>query len=197
MIDSSRFLVSSSDYEAWLAVRAGGVTATAVSKAVTPDGFREVLAQIRNPTPIPDNDYMRFGREQEASLIEKLATQFELEANDWLIAKDADELRWQMATPDGLSPGHDLIAEVKTTGRDWGEWRHVPGNYHRQVQWQLYVTGASACVFGWMLREKKNGEMVPGWPGPKFVVVERDDALIERLIEVAGNLYRELPLASS
>ncbi|MDP5128468.1 MAG: hypothetical protein NWP37_01695, partial [Pontimonas sp.] len=130
-------------------------------------------------------------------LIEKLATQFELEPNDWLIAKDADELRWQMATPDGLSPGHDLIAEVKTTGRDWGEWRHVPGNYHRQVQWQLYVTGASACVFGWMLREKKNGEMVPGWPGPKFVVVERDDALIERLIEVAGNLYRELPLASS
>lgn len=98
MIDSSRFLVSSSDYEAWLAVRAGGVTATAVSKAVTPDGFREVLAQIRNPTPIPDNDYMRFGREQEASLIEKLATQFELEPNDWLIAKDADELRWQMAT---------------------------------------------------------------------------------------------------
>jgi hypothetical protein len=29
------------------------------------------------------------------------------------------------------------------------------------------------------------------------VVVERDDALIERLIEVAGNLYRELPLAAS
>jgi hypothetical protein len=38
--------------------------------------------------------------------------------------------------------------------------------------------------------------MVPGWPGPKFVIVERDDVLIERLIEVAGNLYRELPLAS-
>ena len=195
MIDSSRFLVSSSDYDAWLAVRATGVTATAVAKAVTPEGFADVIDSIKNPTPIPDNDYMRFGREQEANLIEKLATQFDLQPNDWLIAKDADALRWQMATPDGLSPAHDLIAEVKTTGRDWGEWSAVPGNYHRQVQWQLYVTGASACVFGWMLRHTKQGEMVPAWPGPKFVVVERDDALIERLVEVSHNLYRELPVA--
>jgi len=70
MIDSSRFLVSSSDYEKWLAVRATGVTATAVSKAVTPDGFRTVVDQIIRPRPIPDNDYMRFGREQEESLME-------------------------------------------------------------------------------------------------------------------------------
>jgi hypothetical protein len=197
MIEPSRFLVSSSDYEQWLAVRATGVTATAVAKAVTPAGFREVVASQRNPTPIPDNDYMRFGRDQEAALIEKLATQFDLQPNDWLIAKDALDNKWQMATPDGLSSGHDLIAEVKTTGRDWGEWRAVPGHYQRQVQWQLYVTGASACVFGWMLRKSVAGEMVPGWPGPKFVVVERDEALMARLAEVAGNLYRELPIAGS
>lgn len=197
MIEPSRFLVSSSDYEKWLEVRATGVTATAVSKAVTPEGFREVMDSLRNPTPIADNDYMRFGREQESALIEKLSTQFDLEPNDWLIAKDDSENRWQMATPDGLSPGHELIAEVKTTGRDWGEWRAVPGHYQRQVQWQLYVTGATGCVFGWMLRTTRQGDMVPAWPGPKFVVVNRDEALIERLIGVAENLYRELPLASS
>lgn len=197
MIDRSRFLVSSADYEKWLEVRATGVTATAVSKAVTPDGFRDVLAQIRDPRPIPDNDYMRFGRDQEAALIEKLATQFDLESNDWLIAKDAEENRWQMATPDGLSPAHDLIAEVKTTGRDWGNWRAVPGHYQRQVQWQLHVTGAQSCVFGWMLRTTAAGDMVPAWPGPKFVVVNRDEGLIERLVTVAENLYRELPLVSS
>jgi hypothetical protein len=83
------------------------------------------------------------------------------------------------------------------TGRDWGEWRAVPGHYQRQVQWQLYVTGATSCVFGWMLRTTRQGDMVPAWPGPKFVVVNRDEALIERLIVVAENLYRELPLASS
>ena len=113
MIDSSRFLVSSSDYDAWLAVRASGVTATAVAKAVTPEGFREVVDQIRNPTPIPDNDYMRFGREQEGFLIEKLATQFELEPNEWLISKDADHLKWQMATPDGLSPIMTSLPRLK------------------------------------------------------------------------------------
>jgi hypothetical protein len=197
MIEPSRFLVSSTDYEKWLEVRATGVTATAVSKAVTPEGFREVMESLRNPTPIADNDYMRFGREQESALIDKLSTQFDLEPNDWLIAKDDSENRWQMATPDGLSPGHELIAEVKTTGRDWGEWRAVPGHYQRQVQWQLYVTGAASCVFGWMLRTTRQGDMVPAWPGPKFVVVNRDEALIERLIVVAENLYRELPLASS
>jgi len=96
----------------------------------------------------------------------------------------------------GLSSTHDLIAEVKTTGKDWGEWRFVPGHYQRQVQWQLYVTGAASCVFGWMLRESKDGQMIPAWPGPKFVIVERDEALILRLIEVAHDLYLELPLAS-
>ena len=195
MISEDRFLVSSSDYEKWLAVRAQGVTATAVSKAVTPDGFKEVIDQLRNPRPIPDNDYMRFGREQEASLIEKLGTHFELNPNDWLIAKDNQDNRWQMATPDGLSPSHELIAEVKTTGRDWGEWRAVPGHYQRQVQWQLYVTGATECVFGWMLRESRGGTMTPAWPGPKFVVVTRDDALIDRLVGVAHELYEALALS--
>ena len=120
MIDSSRFLVPSSDYQRWLQVRASGVTATAVSKAVTPAGFREQVGQMKNPRSIPDNDYMRFGREQEESLIEKLATQFDLQGNDWLIAKDDGDAKWQMATPDGLSSTHEMIAEVKTTGKDWG-----------------------------------------------------------------------------
>jgi len=37
--------------------------------------------------------------------------------------------------------------------------------------------------------------MVPAWTGPKFVLVKRDEALIERLVEVATNLYQELPVA--
>ncbi|NDH41948.1 MAG: hypothetical protein EBY45_16365, partial [Gammaproteobacteria bacterium] len=100
---------------------------------------------------------MRFGREQEGPIIEKLQTVVDIEPNDWLIAKDSDEKKWMMATPDGLSQDHKVIAEVKTTGRDWGRWAQVPGNYHRQVQWQLFVTGADVCVFAWMLRVNKAG----------------------------------------
>jgi hypothetical protein len=134
-----------------LEVRSTGVTATAVAKAVTPDGYREVLQQLRQPQDIADNDFMRFGREQEGPIIEKLQTLVDIEPNDWLIAKDSAEKKWMMATPDGLSADHSTIAEVKTTGRDWGRWAQVPGNYHRQVQWQLFVTGAERCVFAWML----------------------------------------------
>jgi len=192
MIEQERFLVPSREREKWLEVRQTGVTATAVAKAVTPDGFREVLDQLRQPGEIPDNDYMRFGREQEGPIIEKLQTVVDIEPNDWLIAKDSDEKKWMMATPDGLSQDHKVIAEVKTTGRDWGRWPQVPGNYHRQVQWQLFVTGADVCVFAWMLRVNKAGEMVPGWPGPKYVEVERDETLMERLEETAHRLYAEL-----
>jgi len=192
MIEQDRFLVPSREREKWLEVRQTGVTATAVAKAVTPAGFQEVIDQIRRPGEIPDIDYMRFGREQEGPIIEMLQTVVDIEPNDWLIARDAGEKKWMMATPDGLSKDHQVIAEVKTTGRDWGTWAKVPGNYHRQVQWQLFVTGAQSCVFAWMLRVSKGGQMVPGWPGPKFVEVERDEALIERLEETAHRLYKEV-----
>ena len=192
MIEPERFLVPSREREKWLAVRAEGVTATAVARAVTPDGFREVLDQARHPGELPDNDYMRFGREQEGPIIDKLKTVVDVEANDWLIAKDLADKKWMMATPDGLSSDHSVIAEVKTTGRDWERWERVPAHYHRQVQWQLFVTGARVCIFAWMLRVTKEGAMVPAWPGPKFVEVERDEVLMERLEETAQRLYSEL-----
>lgn len=192
MIEPERFLVQSSDRDRWLALRSEGVTATAVAKAVTPEGLREVLAELSAPGEFPDNDYMRFGREQEGPIIDKLATVVDISANDWLISKDTEDNRWQMATPDGLSSDHSVIAEVKTTGRDWGSWAKVPPHYQRQVQWQLHVTGADGCVFAWMLRATKKGVFVPAWPGPKFVEVERDEALISRLEEVAHTLYQQL-----
>ncbi|MDR9396379.1 YqaJ viral recombinase family protein [Pontimonas sp.] len=192
MIEQERFLVSSSEREKWLEVRQQGVTATAVSKAVTPDGYREVLDQLRRPTDIPDNDYMRFGREQEGPIIEKLQSLVDIQPNDWLISRDTAEKKWMMATPDGLSSNHEVIAEVKTTGRDWERWAKVPGNYHRQVQWQLFVTGAEVCIFAWMLRVKKGSVMEPAWPGPKFLEVTRDEVLIERLQETAHRLYGDL-----
>lgn len=192
MIEPDRFLVSSTDRDKWLAFRSEGVTATAVAKAVTPAGFREIVSELRRPREFPDNDFMRFGRDQEGPIIDKLASVIDITPNDWLISKDMADYRWQMATPDGLSSDHSIIAEVKTTGKDWGSWAKVPGHYQRQVQWQLHVTGAQGCVFAWMLRGTNRGEFIPAWPGPKFVDVERDEALIARLEEVAHDLYREL-----
>jgi hypothetical protein len=44
-------------------------------------------------------------------------------------------------------------------------------------------------VFAWVLRTEVDGVMVPAWFEPKTLIVERDDDLINTLIEVADNLY--------
>lgn len=113
MIDQSRFLVQSADRDEWLRVRATGVTATMVGKAHDDKGFAEIVGQMADPTPIPDNAFMAFGRDQESNIIDRLAERFDIAGNDWLIS--SAEEHWMMATPDGLSPDHRMIVEVKTT----------------------------------------------------------------------------------
>lgn len=187
MIDATRFIAPSSIPDAWHAARQDGVTATQVSKAATPAGFRDITNAMDNPVEFIDNEYMKFGRDQEANIMFEVKRQYGIFANDWLIcAKDTD---WHLATPDGLSLDHTLIAEVKTTGKDWGSVEKIPIHYRRQVQWQLYVSGAERAVFAWMLRvQSPSGEFVPGWIEPKFGIIERDETEIAKLLDVAERL---------
>ena len=186
MIPRDRFVASkAADEAAWLAARRGGVTATEVSTAATPAGFRDALEQRRNPQPVEVNAYMSFGLLWEDWVIDKIAREFPVRANDFLIA---GEDRRHLATPDGLSDDHTLIAEVKTTGKDWGTVEKLPIKYRRQVQWQLHVTGAELCVVAWLLRVEQDGGFVPGWWMPKFGVVERDVKMIADLVDVAERL---------
>jgi putative phage-type endonuclease len=188
MIAISRFLTPSSAYEEWKRVRRTGVTATQVSKAATPKGFEDELRKMVTPEEIEDNAYMKFGRDNEQWIVLSLKDQYEVLPNEWLIA--ARDYPWQMATPDGLSLDHKTIAEVKTTGTDWGDYNKVPIHYRRQVQWQLHVTDAEQCVFAWVLRhQNKHGQYVPAWFEPKTVLVDRDPKMITDLIDVANRLH--------
>lgn len=186
MISIDRFIAPSSARELWLEARRGTVTATQVSKAATPTGMEQVLKEIENPVDIADNPFMKFGRDNEQWIMLSLKS-YGLLPNEWLIAHETE--RWQTATPDGLSLSHDLIAEVKTTGKDWGEWSKVPIHYRRQVQWQLHVSGADACIFAWLLRAESKSGLVPAWFEPKTVVVERDEKMINDLIGVANEIH--------
>lgn len=194
MIAKDRFLARSGSEE-WHEIRKSGVSATAVAKACTPSGFAEAVREIwQGSEPIPDNEFMRFGREQEPNILADLQEMgYDIEPNDWLIAADGYTNRWQFATPDGLSTDHRTIAEVKTTGKDWGDWSKVPIQYRRQVQWQLYVTGAETCLFAWQLRAADGaGLFVPGWLEPKVLIVPRDEELIAELVRVSETLQLEL-----
>jgi hypothetical protein len=191
MISRDRFVASKSEDEAaWLEARKQGVTATEVATAATPAGFRDALEQRRNPQPVEvKRIYERSGCCGRTGCLDKLAREFDgLRPNDFLIA---GEDRRHLATPDGLSDDHMLIAEVKTTGKDWGTVERLPVKYRRQVQWQLHVTGAESCVVAWLLRVEEDGEFVPGWWKPKFGIVERDEKMIGDLVGVAGRLLAD------
>jgi hypothetical protein len=185
MISANRFIASKDlDESAWLQARRVGVTATQVAKAATSSGFAEVVQAYWDTDGIPDNPYMKFGRDAEGWISLMLKDSHDVMPNSWLIrAEDGP----YYATPDGLSMDHSRISEVKTTGKDWGG--KLPIAYLRQVQWQLFVTGAETCVFAWVLRAEVDGVMVPAWFEPKTVIIERDNDTIENLVVVADKLY--------
>lgn len=181
--------VAQSGTDAWFAARRNGVSATAVANASTPAGFREEVLKALYPEEyqVPDNEYMKFGRDWEQWIVDNIPADFNIEHNDWLI--HADGHKWHLATPDGISRDGETIAEVKTTGKDWDT---IPMRYRRQIQWQMYVTGAQRCVVAWLLRtESENGDLVPAWFEPKWEIVQRDDDMIGELIAVAERLQME------
>jgi hypothetical protein len=187
MIDAYRFKANKAiDFAGWISAREYGVTATQVASGATPAGFRDLVVELRDPQPIEDNGYMRFGREQEAPISLWVKSGFEIMPNEWLIAHETDPK--YLATPDGLSLDHSLISEIKTTGKDWNP-ENIPIRYRRQVQWQLHVTGAERCLFAWMLRAESFGVFVPGWIDPKHVWIDRDEEMIADLSAVADSIW--------
>jgi hypothetical protein len=155
-----------------------------VAEAATESGFQKVAAERRNPVDVIPNDYMIFGTESEAAIMRYAHQEHGILPSDWLICADAE--RRHMATPDGLSPDHSLIAECKTTGKDWST---VPIGYRRQVQFQLYVTGAESCLFLWQLRvPDNNGWFYMPWLEPKHLWVYRDPDMISELVDIADRL---------
>jgi len=184
MITAERFIETSENHDAWLAARAGGVTATEVARAATPAGLKEVLANRANPQPVEANDYMRFGSDNEDWIARVLKRDFGLMPNRWLIASDKHPEH--MATPDALSLDHTRIGEIKTGGKD--PKGKPPIAHMRQMQWQMWCTGATECVYAFLLRAEVNGVMVPAWMEPQTVVVPRDDVMIAALVRVADQL---------
>lgn len=188
MIAPERFIARSSDRDAWLAARADGVTATMVSKASTPAGFRDVIEQIENPVDIVPNAMMDWGNYREPFIAQIVKERFGIMPNEWLISFDDGLRRWQMATPDGLSMDHTLIAEIKTSGKPLDK---IPVGYMRQIQWQLHVTGAERCLFAYELRLEGPEGFVPGFD-VETQWVDRDEKMISELISVAEQVQQNI-----
>lgn len=182
MISVDRFIVSSQTRDLWLVERARGVTATQVAKAATPAGFEAAIAAMTEPETIVPNAMMQHGIDREAHIAHVVKENYGVMPNDWLLCHEVE--RWQLATPDGLSLDHELIAEYKTSGKPLDK---IPMHYMRQVQWQLHVSGAAACIFAYELRHETPYGFVPGFD-VKTQIVERNNKMIAELVSVAERL---------
>lgn len=184
MIESKRFVARSSSRDAWLDARKQGVTATAVAKAASgPAGFRDQLEARLNPVDVEVNAFMAWGSLMEAPIADWVKSETGIMPNEWLIAHEFDA-RF-LATPDGLSLNHGLIAEIKTMGKPLEK---PPLDHVRQMQWQMFVTGATRCFYAWQLRVDGANGFVPGWFEPRSLWVERDEKMIADLVTVAERL---------
>ena len=191
MLSPDQFVASKSvNTERWLSARREGVTATQVAKAAAgPGGFEQAVEDYRADFVENDNPYMAFGRAWEGPISMFLKDNHGVMPNDWLISSRVSD--HYLATPDGLTLDHHAISEVKTTGKDWNPEK-IPLQYRRQVEWQLFVTGAEFCYFAWLLREERDGAFMPAWFDPKVIRIERDGEMISELVTVANRLWERV-----
>ena len=176
--------------EQWLDARRRYVTATEVAQLVRRgqdywDELREIKAGDRTAPDISNLPAVRHGREREA-LIAPYVQSLEqgMVPNSDLYVRNER----YAATPDLVGDG--IVGEIKTikdtrlaklqAAKGW-----PTGQYYDQVQWQIFVTGAIACVFAWEPYEHWGGELVPREDMREHITIHRDDARISQLREVA------------
>ena len=150
--------------EQWLDARRRYVTATEVAQLVRRgqdywDELREIKAGQRTAPDISNLPAVRHGREREA-LIAPYVQSLEqgMAPNEDLYVRN----QRYATTPDLVGDG--IVGEIKTikdtrlaklqTAKGW-----PTGQYYDQVQWQLFVTGAIACIFAWEPCEDWGGEI--------------------------------------
>lgn len=176
--------------EQWLEARRRYVTATEVAQLVRRgqdywDELREIKAGQRTAPDISGLPAVRHGREREALIAPYVQTLEQgMVPNADLYVRNGR----YAATPDLVGDG--IVGEIKTVkdtrlaklqaAKGW-----PTGQYYDQVQWQLFVTGAIACVFVWEPYEDWDGELVPREDMREHITIHRDDVRINQLCEVA------------
>ena len=176
--------------EQWLDARRRYVTATEVAQLARRgqdywDELREIKAGDRTAPDISGLPAVRHGREREA-LIAPYVQSLEkgmVPNEDLYVRNDR-----YAATPDLIGDG--IVGEIKTikdtrlaklqAAKGW-----PTGQYYDQVQWQLFVTGAIACIFAWEPVEMWEAEFVPREDLRDHITIHRDEERINQLREVA------------
>lgn len=152
--------------EQWLEQRREYVTATEIARlAASPAEWSRIRHEKEHGSDFHGNAVTRWGHEREPEIGEfvRVFVDSRLAGNTDLCVLDGSRIA---ATPDmlpdDLTGGCEVIGEIKTAGRQLAP-DHIPPKYRDQVQVQLMVTGAEACVFACEVREDAtDGGFTPG-----------------------------------
>ena len=157
--------IETDNREDWLRSREGVLTATQIARLVMggPGEWLAVRHEFEGERRDFDSKYFAWGREREPAIAEysRLFVDSSLEPNHNFLVSTRDPRIG--ATPDAI--GTDVIGEFKTSKHPMPDdlsqaMDTLHMRYYVQVQVQLFVTGAEACVFAW---EQHNDE----WPSPE------------------------------
>ncbi|MBY0795025.1 YqaJ viral recombinase family protein [Corynebacterium parakroppenstedtii] len=177
-----RLLEFDSEQE-WLEARKRYFTATMMADLATGgSGARERVYRDRHglSKPFAGNSYTQWGHERETVLVNYAREHVDsrLEHNTGLYV--STQIEGAACTPDAVGCREDgtvaVLAEAKTTKNMWWKREDVPDRYLWQIQWQLLVTGAEACVLVFEYHE----DFVP--QGVDYFLIRPDKDTQERLL---------------
>ena len=183
-----RIVANSDDREAWLQARNNGITASNAAKLVSEKSIDSII-KSKFYDSFTGNALTEWGLEREPFLLSWAG--FEQNKN---LYHAVGEPRF-MATPDGIKEVEGqkyplVTCQVKTTSKVMKE---IPPHYYRQVQWEMFVMEAVACVF--VVEEHEN--FVPINLEPKLWVIERNDEAIASLTALAKVFLNKLDEANA
>lgn len=174
----------------WLEARKKYVTATEVAQLARRGEaywreLREIKSGAREAKDLSHIPAIQHGREREPLIVPYVQSlEADMVHNEDLVVR----LGRYAATPDLIGDG--IVGEIKTVkdtrlaklkaSSDW-----PTSQYYDQVQWQLFVTGAIACVFAWEPVEDWDGTLVPREDQRDHITIHRDEERIKQLRAVA------------
>ena len=186
-----RVLADSTNRIEWLRARSQGITATDVAKLSTEKSIRNAAWDKLYGSGFSGNTYTEHGRRREPVIAAWVQENFNIFPSSQLF--HSQNSRLHLATPDGLGfdqDGAPVLAEIKTTNKPF---KRIPKNYLRQVLWQQHVIGAQRTLFVW----EQHYNFVPVQAVPEFLWIERDDSMIQDLIDKAEQLIAALRESTS
>lgn len=200
-----RALADSRDRVAWAKARSTRLGASDVAKYAKIESW-PLYMRSKLYEPFRGNAYTQHGNEREPHIL----AAFGLKQNFTLYHSAGNPLH--VATPDALVLGGDgslILVQVKTVLQKTKTlpssevivippftnakgFFHLPPEYARQLQWEMYVMGADASLF--IYEEHVDG--VPTGMEPESHWVYRDQQEIDKLIIIADLVLAGMAAAS-